>query len=317
MRPIDVALNQHKDRLLKLPGCTGVAIGMKETAGKRTQDHALIVFVERKTSDLPRDHLVPRWLDGILTDVVERTFQLEEIATNPHARFDQLFSGIAITAEDDPVIFGTLGCIIYTAGRALAPPHPEVPIGYYLLTNQHVVQAAFPNGIVIQPDWPNGHPPPPDYSCGRYVDGFRDAQNDCAIVTIDGNRSWRNEVPNAPLTPGRRPLRGVVNAFVGQAVYKYGASTGYTLGEVRFTNFHDVGIAGAIYIENAMQATWVAGGDSGSVAVQTGTDMVVGLNFRADTMTPVQGYPDRYYGGLAYPIQDQMNNFGPQPMLAL
>jgi hypothetical protein len=71
-------------------------------------------------------------------------------------------------------------------------------------------------------------------------------------------------------------------------------------------------VVNALYIENPDRDVWVNGGDSGSVAVVAGSFRVMGLNFQADTETAVTR-DDRivgYYGGLAYPIQLQMNRFG-------
>jgi hypothetical protein len=131
-------LEKHKARLLALPGCTGVAIGYKEVAGEVIDQLAIIVFVEKKQKDMAADYLVPAILDGVPVDVVEKTFGYKKTATDPFARFPQVFSGISITPRDASEIWGTFGCIIHTTGNA------QVPNGNYLLTNQHVLLYADP-----------------------------------------------------------------------------------------------------------------------------------------------------------------------------
>jgi hypothetical protein len=311
-------LNKHKARLLALPGCTGVAIGYKEVAGEVIDRLAIVVFVERKQKGIAADCLVPAILDGIPTDVVEKTFGYKLTATDPFARFTQMFSGISITPLGNPDGWGTLGCIIHTTGNA------HVPGGNYLLTNQHVLSKADPNQpgnrstVVLQPG--SADKPPADYACGDYVYGVEDDINDCAIATIGRGRTWRNEVPNHPWRPGRRTLAGVAAAAVGDEVYKYGATTNSTRGVVRFVHadYPDIRIRDAIYIESLDGSMWVGTGDSGSILIRYSDDFVLGLNCAADHATelPANSHPplhDRmpaYSAGYAYDIQRQMNVFG-------
>ncbi len=316
-------LDKHKDALLKTPGCNGIAIGLKEVNHRKIPEVSIVIFVQKKGQCNASD-LIPEKLDGIKTDVVEREFNFEEVATDPHARFDTLFSGIALTAQEDSVNYGTIGCFIRTNGLAAAPPRPAIPAGVYLLTNQHVVQVADPhnggNGIIIQPNTTKPFPPPPaNYNAGTYVYGIKDAQHDCAIVTLTAayNRGWANQIPNAPWWPGRNTLAGTAAPQLNQNVYKYGATTLYTTANVRYVNYIDPThtYVNAMYIENTNQGTWVDGGDSGSVVVTPWSNEVVGLNFRADTTKPALSGTG-FYAGLAYDINAQMNNFGTVVTLA-
>lgn len=303
---VQAVLARHSERLLTLPGCTAVAIGQKEVGREPTDRLAIVVFVREKLASPPAEQAVPPELDGVPTDVVEQEFRPEPIATDPHERFDPLISGIALTADVVPSTYGSVGCFISTTGKP-----PTYPAGTYLLTNEHVVQHAGINGLVIQPDWLDPTPPPNNYACGNYLEGFQSPTNDCAIVSIVG-RGWRNEVPRKPGRPGRRSLQGVVPPAVGTEVSKFGATTRYTTATVRFINWSNPQqtIQNALYIRNDDRRTWVDGGDSGSVAVTDG-GYVMGLNFMADAQYPaIQG--GGYYAGLAYPIQDQMDNFRAQ-----
>jgi hypothetical protein len=61
--------------LLKLPGVTGVDIGCKYVGGKKTDKLAIRVFVRRK-KDVSKKHTVPTEIQGVPTDVIERSFKL-------------------------------------------------------------------------------------------------------------------------------------------------------------------------------------------------------------------------------------------------
>ncbi len=61
--------------LLKLPGVTGVDVGQKIVDGKKTDIIAIIVYVEKK-KDVPQEFAIPKKIQGIPTDVVERKFVL-------------------------------------------------------------------------------------------------------------------------------------------------------------------------------------------------------------------------------------------------
>lgn len=313
-------LERHKARLLALPGCTGVAVGRKEVGGKATDQLAIVVFFEKKRTDVPADQLVPPMLDDSPTDVIEKRFGLKLTATDPFDRFDQVFSGISITPRDATELWGTFGCVIRTTGNA------NVDAGDYLLTNHHVLRYADPNNPhsksrqIIQPG-NTDNPAPANYACGDYVYGLADQENDCAIATIGYGRTWRNEVPNHPWRPGRIDLAGVGAAAVGQKVYKYGATSSSTRGTVQFVHYDspDQQIRNAIYVLADDGETWCAEGNSGSLMIRYDDNIVVGLNFAADdeTLLPTtqndsaQRSPrPRYAAGFAYDIQRQMNNFG-------
>jgi hypothetical protein len=61
--------------LLALPGVTGVDVGYKLVAGKKTDELAIRVYVASK-QNLPTDQQIPAMIDGIPTDVIERRFVL-------------------------------------------------------------------------------------------------------------------------------------------------------------------------------------------------------------------------------------------------
>ena len=61
--------------LLALPGITAVDIGVKYVGGKPTDVTAIRVYV-RKKQDVPPEQTIPAEIQGVATDVIERTFVL-------------------------------------------------------------------------------------------------------------------------------------------------------------------------------------------------------------------------------------------------
>jgi hypothetical protein len=61
--------------LLALPGVTGVDVGYKLVAGKKTDLVAIRVYVASK-QDVPAEQQIPAEIEGIPTDVIERRFVL-------------------------------------------------------------------------------------------------------------------------------------------------------------------------------------------------------------------------------------------------
>jgi hypothetical protein len=64
-----------EEELLKLPGVTGVDVGYKYVGGKKTDVVAIRVYVEEK-KDVPEEDAVPKQIQGVPTDVIQRRFVL-------------------------------------------------------------------------------------------------------------------------------------------------------------------------------------------------------------------------------------------------
>ncbi|MGE5416073.1 MAG: hypothetical protein ACM3UZ_04795 [Acidobacteriota bacterium] len=60
-------------RLLSLPHVVGIGYGPKETSGKVTAPKSIVVMVDKKfpKSKLSRSHMVPKYIEGMRSDVVE------------------------------------------------------------------------------------------------------------------------------------------------------------------------------------------------------------------------------------------------------
>jgi hypothetical protein len=64
------------ERLMRIPGVTGVGVGHKVVDGERTDTIAIVIYVSHKR-DEPEEPIPPE-IDGVPTDVQERTFVLHE-----------------------------------------------------------------------------------------------------------------------------------------------------------------------------------------------------------------------------------------------
>jgi hypothetical protein len=232
---------------------------------------------------------------------------------DPHERHEPMFCGVAITTPLVRDMYGTLGCFIRTTGRS----SPLIAPGVYLLTNYHVIGHADPRGqyviqmggqaTVLQPEGQGG-----GQECGYFVYGIKNSGNDCAICKLDFGRSGKNKIPNRPGVHGFRKPRGIGPARVGDVVYKYGATTGYTEGIVRSVDNHlgaqgtQIAFNGTIRIEGVNGGAFCGGGDSGSLVVRKRDDVAVGLLFLEDSNTLVG---DVCRVGHAYDLLTQMDNF--------
>lgn len=67
---------QVEDDLLKIPGVVGVDIGCKVIDGKKTDILAILIYVEEKKKDVHEEHMIPKQIQGIPTDIIQRKFEL-------------------------------------------------------------------------------------------------------------------------------------------------------------------------------------------------------------------------------------------------
>jgi hypothetical protein len=64
-----------EDGLLSRPGVTAVDVGYKTVGGRKTDQWAIVVYVKKKGTFASAD-LIPPFIQGVPTDVVEKTFVL-------------------------------------------------------------------------------------------------------------------------------------------------------------------------------------------------------------------------------------------------
>jgi hypothetical protein len=136
-----IAIKQHAEKgFLGLPGVTGVGVGYKQVGGKKTDEVAILVYVQKKKplDKVPEKQRVPALVNGVKTDVVERTFELKSRMIRVEdlrpkvdvGSYDPLRGGISIgpcrtvfitgpdvaclgvPAAGNYLFVGTLGCFV-------------------------------------------------------------------------------------------------------------------------------------------------------------------------------------------------------------
>lgn len=281
---------ENESTLLKKKGVTGIDIGPKITAGQKTEEVAIRVYVEAK-KDVAAKDAIPKTLNGVKTDVIERKFVLHQrkmalTDLQPMAdtgRYDPLVGGISIgpcRAINNFVFVGTLGAIVTDNDSGAR----------MLLSNHHVlaVDPSFNVGdTMAQPSRVDGGQCNADVvgSLQRTVlDGGSPGNPgvDCAVAshTARTTECRITEIGN---------VNGTAQAVAGQAVRKRGRTTGLTHGKVDsidltvnvpydgvgvVTLFNQIGIE----VDTSKSTEFGKGGDSGSVVVES-NNKIIGLYF--------------------------------------
>lgn len=300
-------LRRHQRFLLDQPGVTSVGVGYRIKDGKKTNEVAIQVSVEKKLSleslaerdiaPLPESLSSP---DGatVPIDVVERSFrasyvvqelepaQPEEAATQRRTLQDPMSPGISISHILGSA--GTLGAIVYDE----ASGEPLV------LSNWHVLHT--PDGAVgdqiVQPG-PYDDPRVEGHGCGTLLRSHLGMAGDCALARIE-NRAFQPAI----LELGRTPRR-MADPDLDDHVVKSGRTTGVTYGIVtridvvaKINYGGDVGVQeiGGFEIrpnpdKPADRGEISMGGDSGSLWMvdvaddDDDADVAVGLHFAGET----------------------------------
>ncbi|MGE5422601.1 MAG: hypothetical protein ACM3QW_05005, partial [Ignavibacteriales bacterium] len=231
--------------LLSLPNVLGLGYGLKETAGKMTTREGIVVMVKTKIplKQLAKEYVVPKIIDGHITDVVEvghitarflqtaatshLTSETVEIDKSRKSRWRPAPGGVSIGHYK--ITAGTLGAVVYDrcTGRKL------------ILSNNHVL-ANSTNGRdhqskigdpILQPGPLDGGSIKND-TIGRlykYVP-LRDESFNVvdAALAKPLRRSWI-----VAYILGVGTVKGITEAGLNMRVKKSGRTTGLTYGRVR------------------------------------------------------------------------------------
>jgi hypothetical protein len=270
--PLKAAVEQ---KLIALPGVTGVDIGFKETGGEKTPVYAIIVFVERKGVYDAEDE-IPHLIQGVPTDVIEAKFELLTRAAAPEAveidskRYDPVQGGASISPARFPNMYGSLGMIVRDASS----------LAQYWLSAYHVmcVDAGWPSADtrIVQPAVVLGGNPATD-TIGNIVRGTYgqvvvpwgyDLYVDAAVCSVSGR------TPSTSIIRSGTP-KGARNATINDLVHKYGATTEYRMGVIVSTNF-TVSVNGTWFYYQYRteppfpgQPPLAEGGDSGAAVIDS------------------------------------------------
>ncbi|MDQ7802335.1 hypothetical protein Q5425_01235 [Amycolatopsis sp. A133] len=282
-----VAIKQRVEReLLDRPGVTGVDVGYKEVGGERTDQVAIRVHVARKTDDVPHEERIPEQIEGAVTDVVERryelhvaTLELDVSAQADSTHYATLQGGISMgpsRAIDNHIFAGTLGAIVVdNVTRARAA-----------LTNFHVaaVDSGWHTGDrMVQPSRIDTGVVPAD-EFGAILRATLSGNVDGAVISLDPGKA------SSCTVAGIGAVRGGRAAVLGMAVRKRGRTTGLSHGTVDGIaatvnvdygdglGVHTLTNQVSIAADPARNRIFSDHGDSGSVIVDE-DGFVVGLLF--------------------------------------
>ena len=250
---------------------TGIGVGYKLRNGRIVQRCAIRIHVEKKFLPhyLPEDELFPKEIEGYPVDVLEAVYYPHNCEPRTD-RYTDLVGGIAITNRNNYPYVGTLGYRVYDCGSDEE----------YLLGSWHVLygRPGSQDGEPVDQPRPLGQNT--NY-IGKSAFGIRDSRVDCALVKLDGYRSF------IPMTEGfpNLQIRGITEARVGMEVIKSGV-TGLAYGTIE--GIDDVTVKYAdgnhlfneqIHILNIPGKTFcVSEGDSGSIWIDSATHCAVGLH---------------------------------------
>jgi hypothetical protein len=264
------------------PNVVGVGIAEKVSAGRRTGALALTFYVEKKVvleslsaaEALPPAFPLPTGApEGILVDVVE-IGRLRLEAALPKVRRHPIQPSYSIGHVN--ITAGTLGAVV-TPGKT-----------YRLLSNSHVLADSglgAAGDTIVYPGPLDGGTPPPDLvgTLARFhpfvVGGEFVNTVDCAVAKVAADRlvELRSRIP------GLGVPAGVGRARRGMRVTKVGRTTGRTSGQVRDVHFRFVldypGVGPVGYRDQVLCTRYTDAGDSGSLVLQRGTNLAVGLHF--------------------------------------
>jgi hypothetical protein len=274
-------------QFLGRPGVTGVDVGYKEVGGQRTGQVAIRVHVAAKTDDIPDDQRVPGEIEGAVTDVLERRYELHVVSrqvadVSPQAdttHYASLQGGVSMgpsRAINGFIFAGTLGAIVMD----------NATNQHAALTNFHVacVDNTFSNGDrMVQPSRIDTGVVPTD-EFGSLLRETLSANVDGAVISIDSSKSSQCQIVDIGL------VRGTKAATLGMTVRKRGRTTGLTHGSVDGLSLsvnidYGDGIGArtlsnqvSIAADTTQNPVFSDHGDSGSVIVDD-SGFVVGLLF--------------------------------------
>ncbi|TMW73412.1 hypothetical protein [Alteribacter natronophilus] len=290
-----VKTRQNENQLLNKENVTGIGIGEKVVNGVPTGKPALLTFVTSKqpAAMLKPADLVPEFIDGVPTDVIE----IGSVSVQPDLQREmRTLPGNALTSRIRPVKGGwSVGHPDITAGTAgaiVTSGEGTQEAKYFILSNNHVLansNEAVEGDPVIQPGSADGGRLPDDQVAvlTKFIpidltpdvpaddhDNFVDAAiAEGSLQELDREVYWSGYIKGAVAAE---------NVATGMRVRKTGRTTGYTTGEITAVEaVIDVNFGGdrtGRFRDQIVTTPISEGGDSGSVVTDLDSN-AVGLLF--------------------------------------
>lgn len=250
-------LKRNKKQLMAKKGVYKVDVGYRWSQGKLTGEVALRVHVSAKKplAELTEEEIVPREIEGFPVDVIESNLELQARTK----RYNPLVGGCE-TGNVNINGVGTLGAIVFdgATGERLA------------LSNHHVYVASRPQEALGEPVTQPGTRSAQDV-IGTIARSHRGL--DCAVARLQSSRPASTSIVDYP-----GGIKGVINAAIGMRVSKSGRTTGTTYGMIE-------GVSADEFTVIPVPGRWMelsAGGDSGSVWLESSSHAAVGLHFAGE-----------------------------------
>lgn len=308
-------LKETRKELLSKSNVVAVGVGYKTSAGKKTEELAMIcsVSTKRTKESLTAKELIPKDIQSIPTDVYPSgTIYAQQ---DPTGRFRPAPGGVSIGHV--MITAGTLGCLVKKNNKN------------YILSNNHVLansNDALPGDAILQPGPHDGGQLPNDKiaELSEFIPikfGGDSNGSTCPIAgaiasvlngvaTIVGSKSRLQPMrPQAednlvdcaiaePLDPndvkneilGYGSIAGVAEGTLGMSVKKSGRTTGLTTGFIQQIDVTSQVSYGtnktAVFVDQLMAGAMSAGGDSGS-AVLSESNHIVGLLFAGSNTSTI------------------------------
>ncbi len=280
-------------QLMRCDCINGYAVGTKVTAGKRTEDLAITVFVNKKLGlrRLPVSNRIPN-VFRLPSDTAEGGF-LEFVTDVREARF----SSLEYTANERPAPSGiSIGHVNITAGTLGGLVRDKETGNVAILSNNHVMadsNEATIGDSILQPGPHDDGTFPDDHIANltRFVpiDFSADVENrvDGAIATpVNPNDVIWNTKDGGPETPSE--IRILSEDDLGLYVHKTGRTTEHTQGfvdalfatvQIKYDLFQKANFVDQIIIsQSPAEEDFSNGGDSGSL-VYDKDNKLIGLLF--------------------------------------
>ncbi len=321
MERVQSAFKKHKKRLLSMKNVVGVAIGYKESVAASTgaPKMGVVVLVKHKLpeNELEAQHIVPKDLDGVVTDVIE-VGDLRLLGRTDRGVPAQ--PGVSI--GHFKITAGTFGAVV--KDRKTGEP--------LILSNNHVLangtngkdnRAKLGDPILLPGPHDGGsldkdvigklHRFKPvektvtQSACVRaaaaefWANAFCRLMAPSYIIRVLKQSNSGNVIDAAlakPVNPEKLnpqimeigPVKGVTEAVVGMPVTKSGRTTGVTTGTVRAVNATvqvDMGDGEQAVFDDQIIATPMSqGGDSGALVLDN-QRRAIGLLFAGSDKTTV------------------------------
>lgn len=237
------ARDRAVERLLPLPGVTGVGIGGRERGGEPVDEVVLRVYVEVKKppEEIPPDQLIPPEIDGVPTDVAEmgkgELLQLPQMPGKPEIPLNNqdkkkrrpLRGGCRMEPDLFGAGAGTLGCLLQDVADSAK---------VYALTCWHVLQGE--NEDPTKGRTRTGQPTGSDGCSGCCSDQFgtvmgggMDSARDEGVVQLDPGMKWLAEIHEIGVVRGAHSITPTeAGATPRPQVLKRGMRSGLTGGFV-------------------------------------------------------------------------------------